>query len=149
MTTKLHTLQNTSRPYKRRKLLGRGVGSNHGKTSGRGHKGAGSRSGYKRRHGYVGGGVPLHKRVPTRGFSNERFRERLDVINFYQINDLFEEGELVCVETLFEKGYLRGQSYGLKVLGHGELTKRVSFYVEALSKSAKETIEKLNLECNI
>ncbi len=149
MTTQLHELQNATRPYKRRKLLGRGIGSKSGKTCGRGHKGAGSRSGYKRRAGHIGGGVPLHKATPTRGFSNAPFQTRYDVINFIHINEWFEDGETVSVETLQAKGLLKGASNGLKVLATGELKKKVSFRVEALSKTAKETIEKLKLECNI
>lgn len=149
MTTQLHQLQNVTRPYKRRKLLGRGVGSKSGKTCGRGHKGAGSRSGYKSRAGYIGGGVPLHKVVPTRGFSNAPFQKRYDVINFVHINEWFEDGETVSVETLQAKGFLKGPTHGLKVLATGELKKKVAFHVEALSKTAKEAIEKLKLQCNI
>ena len=78
---KLHTLQNTTRPYKRRKLLGRGMGSGRGKTCCRGHKGAGSRSGWKSRERYEGGQLPLYRKVPARGFSNARFSRRLDAIN--------------------------------------------------------------------
>lgn len=149
MTTQLHSLENTCRPARRRKLLGRGVGCKRGKTCGRGHKGMGSRSGYKRRHGYVGGGVPLHKRVPTRGFSNARFRIALDVVNLGQIDQLYENGEVVSLETLQQKGFLKGNSYGLKVLGHGELTKKVSFEIEAFSESAREKITSLKLTTNI
>lgn len=135
--TQLESLKNTSRPYKRRKLLGRGVGCKKGKTCGRGHKGAGARSGYKRRHGTVGGGVTLHKRVPTRGFSNVTFQKKLDVINLGEIEAIFNEGETVSCETLREKGFLRGNSHGIKVLAKGELSKKVKFQVEALSESAK------------
>ncbi|MBS0624092.1 MAG: 50S ribosomal protein L15 [Verrucomicrobia bacterium] len=149
MTTQLHSLTNSSRPARRRKLLGRGVGCKRGKTCGRGHKGMGSRSGYKTRQGYVGGGVPLHKRVPTRGFSNVRFRDTLEVVNLGQIDKLYEDGEIVSIETLKQKGFLKGNCRGLKVLGNGELTKKVSFQVEALSGSAREKITKLKLNCNI
>jgi len=149
MTIQLHSLWNVSRPFKRRKLLGRGVGCKRGKTCGRGHKGMGSRSGYKTRQGYVGGGVPLHKRVPTRGFTRGRFREVLDVVNFDQIDRLYQDGETVSLETLREKGLLKGASRGLKVLARGELTKKVSFQVEGLSQSAREKIANLNLTCNI
>jgi large subunit ribosomal protein L15 len=136
----LHSLKNTHRPSKARKLLGRGPGSHHGKTCGRGHKGAGSRSGYKARHGKEGGGVPLHKRVPTRGFSNAQFSKRLDVINLGQIEALYNNGETVSLDTLREKGYLTGPSNGIKILGSGTLTKKVQFDVSSLSESVKQKI---------
>ncbi len=149
MSIKLENLQNTARPGKRRKLLGRGPGSGLGKTSGRGHKGMGARSGYKTRQGYVGGGVPLHRRLPTRGFSNARFTFRYDVINLGQLDSIYEDGEEVSLETLRKKGYLKGASKGVKVLAHGELTKKVTFKVEALSSSAKEKLKKLNIDVNV
>lgn len=141
MTMKLDELKNTSRPFKKRKLLGRGPGCKHGKTCGRGHKGAGSRSGYKARHGKEGGGVPLHKRTPTRGFSNEFFKKRFDVINLGQIETIYNEGEVVSLESLREKGYITGHSYGVKVLSEGELKKKVSFQVEAMSEGAKAKLQ--------
>lgn len=149
MTTKLQSLINTSRPSKRRKLLGRGIGSKSGKTCGRGQKGMGARSGYKTRQGYIGGGSPLHKRLPTRGFSNARFSTRLHVVNLGQIEAIYNEGETVSLETLREKGFLKGKSCGIKILSEGELTKKVSFQVEAISKGAREKVEKLKLEINI
>lgn len=146
MTTQLEHLTNTTRPYKRRKTLGRGPGSRRGKTSTRGHKGAGSRSGWGERAGYVGGGVPLHKRLPTRGFSNDRFRSRLDVINLSQIEAIYKEGETVSAETLFEKGLIGRNSHGVKVLGEGTLTKKVIFKVEGISESAKEKLAKAGID---
>lgn len=137
----LNELKNTTRPAKRRKLLGRGVGCKRGKTCGRGHKGAGARSGYKRRYGTEGGGVPLHKRVPTRGFSQAAFRRPLDVINLGEIDTIFKDGETVSLETLREKGYLRGQSHGVKILSSGTLSKKVKFQVEAISAGAKEKLK--------
>ncbi len=143
MTIRLESLQNTSVKAKRRKLLGRGPASGRGKTSGRGHKGAGSRSGYKIRAGNEGGGVPLHKRVPTRGFSNAKFKIRFDVINLDQIDRIFNKDETVSLETLRQKGYIKGFSHGIKVLGKGELNKPVSFDVASMSTGAKEKLEKL------
>lgn len=140
MSISLDSLKNTSRPKKRRKLLGRGPGSGRGKTSTRGVKGMGARSGCKARHGKEGGGVPLHRKVPTRGFSNARFSRRLDVINLGQIETLYEAGEVVSLETLRAKGYIKGVSHGIKVLGHGELTKKVTFQVEGISQSAKDKL---------
>ncbi len=140
MVTKLEALQNTAAVRKRRKLLGRGPGSGKGKTCGRGHKGAGARSGYKVRLGTEGGGVPLHRRVPTRGFSNARFRKALDVINLGLIEVMFKDGEVVSEETLRAKGFIRGKTHGIKVLGHGELKKKVTFEGVAISSGAKKKL---------
>jgi large subunit ribosomal protein L15 len=140
MSIALDKLENVSRPYKRRKLLGRGVGCKKGKTCGRGHKGDKSRSGYKRRYGYEGGGVPLHRRTPTRGFSNAAFARKFDVINLEQINTLFSDGETVSLETLLAKGFVSGHSYGIKVLGKGDLNKKVTLQVEAISAGAAAKI---------
>ncbi|MEZ5315460.1 MAG: 50S ribosomal protein L15 [Chlamydiales bacterium] len=138
---KLALLKNTSRKQKRSKLLGRGPGSKRGKTCGRGHKGMGARSGYTKRLGYIGGGVPLHKTVPTRGFSNFRFAKKLHAINLKQINAMYDEGEIVNLETLKAKGFIKGQSNGVKVLADGELLKKVSFQVESFSYGAKKKIK--------
>jgi large subunit ribosomal protein L15 len=140
MSIKLETLHNESRPYKGKKRLGRGPGSKKGKTCGRGIKGAGSRSGWKARHGKEGGGVPLYRRSPTRGFSNARFAKRLDIINLERVDELFEEGETVSVETLREKGYIQGPSNGVKILGKGALTKKLIFQIENVSAHAKEKL---------
>jgi large subunit ribosomal protein L15 len=145
MSFKLENLQNTTRPYKRRIIVGRGPGSRKGKTSARGQKGAGARAGYKTRQGFEGGGVPLFKRSPTRGFTRGRFQRKLDVINLGQIEKLFQEGETVSLEALRQKKYIKGCSHGVKVLGVGELTKKVKFQVEALSESAKEKLNKAGI----
>lgn len=145
MTLKLETLSNTSRPKKRRKLLGRGPGSKRGKTCCRGQKGEGARSGYKRRMGYEGGGVPLHKRVPTRGFSNARFACKLDVINLGQIDVVYKDGETVSLESLREKGFIKGKSNGIKVLAAGKLSKKITFKVEAFSEMAKEKLKEAGI----
>lgn len=141
----LNNLKDSKRPSKRRKIIGRGPSSKRGKTSCRGQKGDGSRSGYKSRFGYIGGGAPLHKVVPTRGFSNVRFAKRLDVINLDEIEKIFNDGETVSLETLREKKYIKGSSHGIKVLGDGSLTKKVIFQVEAVSKGAKEKLKKAGI----
>lgn len=141
MITTLESLQNTTRPYQRRKTVGRGPGSRRGKTSTRGHKGAGSRSGYKIRAGYLGGGVPLHRRLPTRGFSNARFARRLDAINLGQIEAYYKDGETVSLETLRDKGLIKNCTNGVKILGSGDLKKKVKLQVEAISNSAKEKLK--------
>jgi large subunit ribosomal protein L15 len=141
----LDRLQNSSRPYKRRKIVGRGPGSKRGKTCGRGVKGMGARSGYKTRAGKESGAIPLYRRVPIRGFSQERFAKKLDVINLDRIDALYNDNEIVSMETLKEKGYLRGFSNGVKVLGKGEITKKLSFKVDAFSKSAKEKLSQAGI----
>src|SRR5271157_4137838 len=114
---KLNELKNTSRPYKVRKRRGRGIGSKLGKTCGRGHKGAGSRSGWQSRSRYEGGQMPLYRRIPERGFTRGRFLKRLDSINLGDIEKLFNDGDKVDLLALREKGILKGISFGLKILG--------------------------------
>lgn len=144
----LSTLKNTDRPKRPRKLLGRGPGSGKGKTSGRGHKGQGARSGYKVRYGTCGGGVPLHKRVPTRGFSNVRFARKLDIVNLDQIEGMYVDGEIVSLETLRDKSFISGKSYGVKILAKGNLTKKVEIKVESLSAQAKQKLEKAGISAH-
>jgi large subunit ribosomal protein L15 len=146
---KLNELKNSSRPYQRRKLLGRGVGSKRGKTCCRGHKGAGSRSGWKSRARYEGGQLPLYRKLPERGFSNAGFRKRLDSINLGDIDRWYEDGEVVNLLTLREKNIFKGVSYGLKVLGHGELTKKVTIEANALSEKAQEKLQQAGIVCTI
>lgn len=144
--TDLSSLENKSRAYKRRKRVGRGPGSGMGKTSGRGHKGAGSRSGYKRRLTYEGGGLRLFQKLPIRGFSRARFRKEMHVINLDQIERAFSDGEMVNIETLRKHGFISGPCHGVKVLGKGDLTKKLTgFEVDALSKGAREKIEKTGI----
>lgn len=142
---KLHELKNTSRPFKRTKRVGRGIGSGMGKTSCRGHKGAGSRSGWKSRARYEGGQLPLYRKIPARGFSNARFQKKYDTINLGQIDKLFADGELVSVETLFEKGFLKGTSYGIKILSDGLLTKKVTIEAQCFSKKAEEKLSEAKI----
>ena len=143
--TQLNNLKNTTRPAKRSKTLGRGPGSKRGKTCGRGIKGEGARSGHKQRYGYQGGGVPLHQRTPTRGFSTARFRKRLDVINLGRIQELFEEGDTVSIDTLSKKGLIGTRSHGIKVLAKGRLSKKVKFDVVAFSKGASEKLKEAGI----
>lgn len=137
----LHSLRNTSRPRQKSKRVGRGIGSGWGKTCGRGHKGASSRSGWKKRERYEGGQLPLYRKLPTRGFSNARFQRRYDSINLGQIDMLFADGETVSLATLHVHGFLKGTSYGIKILGDGELTKKVTIEAHAVSESARAKLE--------
>ena len=118
---------------------GRGAGSGNGKTAGRGHKGQKARSGGKVRVGFEGGQMPLSRRIPKRGFNNV-FAEPLEIINLSALN-AFEDGEVVTAEALRAKGILSKCVYGYKVLGNGNVTKKVTVRASAFSKSAKEAIE--------
>lgn len=143
----LHTLKDTSRIQKGAQRVGRGPGSNRGKTCGRGTKGDKARSGYKRRHGQEGGQLPLFRKLPVRGFSNVRFRTEPMSINLSAIDKLFEDGEKVNVETLLNKGFSKKKlKDGLKILGVGELTKKVSIEATSLSKNAIKKLETQNIE---
>ena len=119
---------------------GRGAGSGNGKTGGRGHKGQKARSGGKIRVGFEGGQMPLARRIPKRGFNNI-FAKPLTAINVAVLNR-FEDGAVVDAAALIEKGILHDCEYGLKVLGNGNVTKKVTVKAAAFSESAKEKIEK-------
>ena len=118
---------------------GRGAGSGNGKTAGRGHKGQKARSGGKVRVGFEGGQMTLARRIPKRGFNNI-FAKPLEIINLSALN-AFEDGEVVTAEALMAKGILSKCVYGFKVLGNGNVTKKVTVRASAFSKSAKEAIE--------
>jgi len=126
---------------KKRKRIGRGPGSGHGKTSGRGHKGQGSRSGFSNSPTFQGGAMPLVRRIPKRGFHN-RFGQIVVVVNVGQIDKVFEAGEEVTIESLAAKNLAKGRFDLLKVLGDGELTKKLKISAHSFSKSAIEKIEK-------
>ena len=121
--------------YKARKRIGRGEGSGHGKTAGRGHKGAASRSGWKRRPGYEGGQMPLFRRMPKRGFSNAPFRRHFHVVNLKQLEARCEDGATVTPESLVEAGIIRDTSLPLKVLGDGTLSRKLNVTATARATS--------------
>jgi large subunit ribosomal protein L15 len=148
MTT-LANLKNTARPAVKRKRVGRGTGAGTGKTCGRGTKGQGARSGYKRRLGNEGGQVPLFRKLPTRGFTRGRFKKTVDIVNLCNIEGIFEEGEVVNSRTLRERGFLSGPLVPLKVLGEGELTKKVTIEANAFSVTAREKLEKAGIAFSI
>jgi large subunit ribosomal protein L15 len=142
----LESLKDSSRPRKKKKRVGRGVGSGAGKTCGRGTKGEGARSGTKQRLTYEGGQFRLFMKTPERGFSNVKFQKKLDVINLDQIEAMFQEGETVNIDSLKKKGFLNGHSNGLKILGNGILNKKVKIQAVAVSDSAKEKLQKAKIE---
>lgn len=122
-----------------RKRVGRGMGSGHGKTSTRGHKGQGSRSGTRTKRGFEGGQMPFQRRVPKRGFTNI-FRKEYAIINLERIAEIGEAN--VNPEMLLKGGYISSLRDGLKVLGDGELKGAVNVSAHKFSQSAKEKIEK-------
>ena len=137
---KLHELRPSEGAFKTSKRLGRGTGSGLGKTSGKGHKGQNARSGGGVRPGFEGGQLPLFRRLPKRGFSNAMFKVEYATIN---VSDLekFEDGAVVTPELLKEMGILKKQLAGVKVLGNGNLTKKLTVKAHKFSASAVEKIE--------
>ena len=118
---------------------GRGPGSGNGKTAGKGHKGQDARSGGGVRPGFEGGQLPLYRKLPKRGFYN-RFATVYSIVNVEALN-AFEDGAVVDLEALTEKGIIRKEYDGLKVLGRGEITKKLTVKAKIFSASAKEKIE--------
>jgi large subunit ribosomal protein L15 len=138
----LHELKPNPGAKHRRKRLGCGESSGLGKTSGRGHKGQKSRSGGGVRPGFEGGQMPLHRRLPKKGFSNVAFRPTVAVVNVAQLNERFEDGDTVSEETLRAKGLVSGRCDMVKVLGNGDIERKLTVAVDALSATAKAKIEK-------
>ena len=136
---KLHELQPALGSTTALKRLGRGVGSQLGKTSGKGHKGAKARSGGGKRPGFEGGQMPLTRRIPKRGFTNI-FAKEYAIVNVSALN-AFEDGATVTTEALLEKGLIKKALDGVKVLGGGELQKKLTVSVDKVTDSAKEKIE--------
>ena len=138
---KLNELKYTKGSKKDIKRLGRGSSSGTGKTSGRGENGQNSRSGGGVRVGFEGGQLPLYRRLPKRGFNNARFRTEYATINLSDLNKYFNDGEEVTPEILKEKGIIKQQLCGVKVLGNGELEKKLTIKANRFSSSAVTKIE--------
>lgn len=124
---------------KSRRRIGRGNGSGYGKTSGRGHKGAGSRAGSTSMSPFEGGQMPLFRRIPKRGFNNYDFATRYEIVNISQL-DRFEEGESIGAEQLSNAGLIGSKKSKVKILGDGELTKKLEILAQKFSKSAEQKI---------
>ena len=138
---RLDDILSTAGKYKARKRRGRGTGSGRGKTSGRGHKGYGSRAGAKRRLGYAGGQNPLLARIPKRGFNNANFRTVYQVVNVAAL-ERFEDGTRVDAAALAAERLIDGDAAPVKILGNGELTKKLTVVAAKFSISAAEKIAK-------
>jgi large subunit ribosomal protein L15 len=139
---RLHNLSPRPGSTHRRKRLGIGESSGHGKTSGRGGKGQTARSGSSIRIGFEGGQMPLIRRIPKRGFNNANFTTVYSPVNLSDLNT-FDEGTTIDETLLRKAGYANGKSAGVKILGLGKLEKRLTVIASAFSKSAREAIEKL------
>jgi len=125
---------------KKRKRVGRGRGTGQGKTCGRGHKGAHSRSGWSARAMYEGGQMPLFRRLPKRGFNNINFGRRYEIVNVSDLERRFSEGTTISVEELVAAGLVASAQSRVKILGDGELTKRLVVVAHKFSKSAEQKI---------
>ncbi len=137
---KLHELAPAEGSKKEHFRVGRGHGSGNGKTAGKGHKGQNARSGGGVRPGFEGGQMPLYRRLPKRGFNNARFATNYAIVNVSDL-DVFEDGAVVDAAALVESGLVNDQCDGIKILGNGEIFKKLTVHAAAFSQSAKEKIE--------
>ena len=137
---KLHELSPAEGSVKSSFRKGRGAGSGNGKTAGKGHKGQNARSGGGVRPGFEGGQLPLYRKLPKRGFNNARFGKQYSVINVESLNK-FNDGDVVDSAALLLAGLINSVNDGVKVLGEGELTKKLTVKANVFSASAKEKIE--------
>ena len=136
---KLHELSSAPGSVKEAFRKGRGAGSGNGKTAGKGHKGQNARSGGGVRPGFEGGQLPLYRKLPKRGFKN-RFATEYAIVNVAALN-VFEDGETVTLDKLMAAGIIRKPLDGLKILGNGEITKKLTVEAAVFSATAKEKIE--------
>lgn len=136
---KLHDLSPAPGATKKSKRIGRGHGSGQGKTAGKGHKGQKARAGKGMRPGFEGGQMPLQRRIPKRGFNNI-FAKKIAIINLSSLNK-FEDGAVVDAQAIINAGITKKEYDGIKILGNGELTKKLTVRVSAYSDSAKQKIE--------
>jgi large subunit ribosomal protein L15 len=139
-TVSLSTLRPAKGSRQRKVRVGRGIGSKLGRTSGKGNKGQKSRRGYSRRRGFEGGQMPLHRRIPKRGFHNP-FGVQYSIVNLEELN-VFPAGETVTPDLLRAHGFVRRATDPIKVLGDGELKTKLTIHAHAFSASAKEKIAK-------
>ena len=137
---KLHELSPAPGSTSERKRIGRGPASGQGKTAGKGHKGQKARAGRGMRAGFEGGQMPLQRRIPKRGFVNI-FAKEIAIVNLSALEEKFADGAVVDVEALIAAGLVKKELDGVKVLGNGEITKKLTVKVNAFSESAKAKIE--------
>ena len=137
---KLHELSPVPGSTKERKRIGRGPASGQGKTAGKGHKGQKARAGRGMQIGFEGGQMPLQRRIPKRGFNNI-FRKEFATVNIASLDKVFNDGDTVTIEALVASGLVKKTLDGVKVLGNGEITKKLTVQVNAYSETAKSKIE--------
>jgi len=137
----IHEITEKVGKYKSRKRIGRGHGSGHGKTSGRGHKGAGSRAGASRKIGFEGGQMPWFRRVPKRGFSNVNFATNYQIVNLRALSGRFDAGTTIDAEALANAGLIRDAQEPVKILGIGEADSKWKIVADKVSNSARQKIE--------
>lgn len=137
---KLHELSSPAGSKKSVKRIGRGAASGQGKTAGKGHKGQKARAGRGMRPGFEGGQMPLQRRVPKRGFNNI-FAKEIAAVNVSALDKAFEDGATVTVDALIEKGLIKKALDGVKILGNGEISKKLTVQVNSFSEAAKQKIE--------
>lgn len=142
----LHSLQNVKGARHRKKRVGRGHGSGLGKTSGKGHKGQMARSGHKHKEGFEGGQMTLIRRSPKRGFKNPN-RKEFAPVNLAALDRVFDDGAEIGLVELLDAGLANGQIDGVKILGNGELTKKLNITAHKFSSTAKAKIEALGGTC--
>lgn len=142
---KLHDLHNNPGARKRRKTVGRGDGSGHGGTSGKGHKGQRARAGANMRPFFEGGQIPFFRRLPKHGFSHPR--RELNIVNISVLDKIFSANDSIDEKILQEKGIIGDRNTGLKVLGNGEVTKALKIKANKFSASAKAKIEAAGGTC--
>jgi large subunit ribosomal protein L15 len=138
---RLHDTQPRPGATKRKKRIGCGESSGHGKTSCKGHKGQMARAGRGIRPGFEGGQMPLFRRLPKKGFSNARFRDVYETVNVGDL-DVFEDGAVINEASLREKGLVNRNCDAIKILGTGELSRKLTVEIKSLSATAREKIEK-------
>lgn len=138
---KLHELSPVPGSRKKKKRLGQGIATGHGKTAGKGHKGQKARKSPDIKANFEGGQMPLARRIPKRGFSNYRFAVNYQIVNLVDIEDRFEAGSEISATALYELGLISHADKPVKILGVGELTKNISIRANAFSASAAKKIE--------
>jgi len=134
-----HEITSIAGKHTRRRRIGRGTGTGRGKTCGRGHKGGGSRAGSTSISLYEGGQMPLFRRLPKRGFSNKSYAKRCEIVNVSQL-ERFDDGAVVGIEQLSDVGLIGGAKSKVKILGKGELTKKLQVTAHKFSRTAEQKI---------
>jgi large subunit ribosomal protein L15 len=138
---KIHELKPAEGSKRKPKRIGRGLGSGHGRTSTKGHKGQKARSGGAKGPGFEGGQMPLQRRIPKRGFTNAPFKKEYSIVNLEDLNKIIENVDVITPEILLEKGIIKKIKDGVKILGNGDIKKSINIKTHAISKSARQKIE--------